>query len=97
MGTFIQCKIGFIKKTQTTVNNNVTIELKIIDTITEFLTPEISLAPYLCPVTTANPLVNPTITKVIKKNNGATAPTAAKDSTPRVLPTITKSAILYNC
>ena len=75
------------------INSN----LKIVEIMAEFLTPSMSLAPYLWPVMTAKPFVNPTITKVIKKNNGATAPTAAKASTPRVLPTITRSAILYSC
>ena len=56
-----------------------------------------SLAPNLCPVTTAKPFVRPTMINVIKKNKGATAPTAANDSTPKVLPTITRSAMLYNC
>ena len=86
-----------MNKEQTTENAIVTTVLKIVETITEFLTPSISFAPYLCPVMTANPLVKPTIIKVIRKNTGATAPTEAKDSTQRVLPTITGSAIVYNC
>ena len=89
--------LDYSKEEQIVEKNNVVIALKIVETITEFFTPSISFAPYLCPVTTAKPLVNPTITNVIRKNTGATAPTAAKGSTPRVLPTITKSAILYSC
>ena len=65
-GMFIQCKIGLINKEHTTVNARVTMVLKIVDTTTEFLTPSISLAPYLCPVITANPFVKPTIMKVIR-------------------------------
>ena len=96
-GMFIQCRIGLINKEHTRVKARVTTVLNIVETTTEFLTPFISFAPYLCPVITANPLVKPTIIKVIRKNTGATAPTAAKDSTPKVLPTMTRSAMLYNC
>ena len=77
-GTFIQCKIGFMQIVQIIENKNVTIVLKINETMTERRTPGISFAPYFWPVITAKPFVRPTITNIIRKNTGETAPTAAK-------------------
>ena len=84
--------MGFIKKKNITENTAVNKVLKIVEITTERRTPFSSPAPKRCAVITANPLFSPTTANIIKKNNGATAPTAARALTPRVLPTITMSA-----
>ena len=64
----------------------------------DFLTALISFAPNFCAVTIAKPLDSPSRKPIIRLLNVVVAPTAASIFSPRNVPTILVSTILYvNC